>query len=67
MRIIEVELGHVYAIFGDRYFKAEAYDDYYEEGGTNKKPHKSVKEAANRYFPKSVLKSPIKVLKRTNK
>jgi hypothetical protein len=47
---VEVELSHIYAIFCGKYFLAEAYDDYYQEGRTTKNRIKRIENAAERYF-----------------
>jgi len=49
---IEIELSHLYAIFIGKYFKPEAYDQYYDKSKTLNMRLKTLEDAAKNYFIK---------------
>lgn len=49
---IEIELSHLYAIFVGKYFKPEAYDEYYDRSKTLNQRLRTLEEVAQNYFIK---------------
>ena len=47
---IESELSHLYAIFIGKYFKPEAYDEYYDKSKTFGMRMNTLKKAASKFF-----------------